>query len=208
MTASGQQDLVAIVGMGECKKPKSNVKIKADGATGCHWPGGVRDPERFWEFLKNQEDGWREFGGARQFSVGGFHHANPQRPGTTATKGAFLVDEDPRLFDHTFFGISSLEAETLDPGQRKLLEVSYHALENAGESWESVSGTRTGVFVGNFSVDHWMIQQRDWDYTRPYAFSGAGTSILANRISYIFNLQGPRYDVYWYLGGLFLSETD
>lgn len=111
-----------------------------------------------------------------------------------ATKGAFLVDEDARLFDHAFFGISSLEAETLDPGQRKLLEVSYEALENAGESWESVSGTRTGVFVGNFSVDHWMIQQRDWDYPRPYAFSGAGTSILSNRISYAFNLKGPRYE--------------
>ncbi|KAI0103939.1 hypothetical protein GGR51DRAFT_561319 [Nemania sp. FL0031] len=177
MTVTDQQDLVAVVGMG------------------CHWPGGVRDPEGLWEFLKNQEDGWREFDGARQFSAQGFHHANPQRPGTTATKGAFLVDEDPRLFDHTFFGISSLEAETLDPGQRKLLEVSYHAIENAGESWESLSGTRTGVFVGNFSVDHWMIQQRDWDYTRPYAFSGAGTSILANRISYIFNLQGPSLTV-------------
>ncbi|RYC55186.1 hypothetical protein CHU98_g11026 [Xylaria longipes] len=169
--------------------------MKVNGASGCHWPGGIRDPEQLWEFLKNQEDGWREFDDARQFSSRGFHHANPQRPGTTATKGAFLVDEDPRLFDHTFFGISSLEAETLDPGQRKLLEVSYHALENAGESWESLSGTRTGVFVGNFSVDHWMIQQRDWEYTRPYAFSGAGTSILANRISYIFNLKGPSLTV-------------
>lgn len=38
-----------------------------------------------------------------------------------------------------------------------------------------------------------MIQSRDWDNPRPYAFTGAGTSILANRISYIFNLQGPRY---------------
>lgn len=108
-------------------------------------------------------------------------------------KGAFLGEEDARLFDHSFFGMTGLEVETLDPSQRKLLEVSYEAIENAGETWDSVSGSRTGVFVGNFCLDHWMIQSRDWDNPRPYAFTGAGTSILANRISYIFNLQGPRY---------------
>lgn len=108
-------------------------------------------------------------------------------------RGAFLADEDARLFDHAFFGMTGLEVETLDPSQRKLLEVTYEALENAGETWDSVSGSRTGVFVGNFCLDHWMIQSRDWDNPRPYAFTGAGTSILANRISYIFNLQGPRY---------------
>lgn len=114
-------------------------------------------------------------------------------------KGAFLAEEDARYFDHTFFGMTGLEVETLDPSQRKLLEVAYEAIENAGETWESVSGTRTGVFVGNFCLDHWMIQSRDWDNPRPYAFTGAGTSILANRISYIFNLQGPRYVLRLYL---------
>ncbi|KAK1595301.1 beta-ketoacyl synthase domain-containing protein [Colletotrichum navitas] len=110
-------------------------------------------------------------------------------------KGAFLAKEDARLFDHAFFGMTGLEVETMDPSQRKLLEVSYEAIENAGETWDSVSGSRTGVFVGNFCLDHWMIQSRDWDNPRPYAFTGAGTSILANRISYIFNLQGPSLTV-------------
>ncbi|KAI9690328.1 MAG: Type I Iterative PKS [Bathelium mastoideum] len=112
-----------------------------------------------------------------------------------AMKGAFLAEEDARLFDHSFFGMTGLEVETLDPSQRKLLEVAYEAIENAGETWDSVSGSRTGVFVGNFCLDHWMIQSRDWDNPRPYAFTGAGTSILANRISYIFNLQGPSLTV-------------
>lgn len=107
-------------------------------------------------------------------------------------EGAFLAKQDARLFDHAFFGMTSLEVETMDPSQRKLLEVSYEAIENAGETWASVSGSRTGVFVGNFCLDHWTIQSRDWDNPRPYAFTGAGNSILANRISYIFNLHGPR----------------
>jgi acyl transferase domain-containing protein len=67
----------------------------------------------------------------------------------------FLVDGDARFFDHSFFGMTGLEVETLDPSQRKLLGVSYEAIGNAGETWDSVSGTRTGVFVGNFCLNHW-----------------------------------------------------
>ncbi|KAL9633240.1 MAG: hypothetical protein Q9204_003481, partial [Flavoplaca sp. TL-2023a] len=148
----------------------------------------------FWDFLRNKVDGWKEFDDPR-FSTRGFHHPNSDRPGSVAMKGAFLSEEDARLFDHSFFGMTGLEVETLDPSQRKLLEVAYEAIENAGDTWSSVSGTRTGVFVGNFCLDHWMIQSRDWDNPRPYAFTGAGTSILANRISYIFNLRGPSLTV-------------
>jgi hypothetical protein len=39
------------------------------------------------------------------------------------TLGGFLCDEDARLFDHAFFGIMGREVETMDPSQRKLLEV-------------------------------------------------------------------------------------
>ncbi|KAI1146902.1 hypothetical protein F4825DRAFT_456023 [Nemania diffusa] len=161
---------------------------------GCRWPGGVRDGSQFWEFLCNKTDGWKSFEHPR-FSSHAFYHPDSNRPGSMSMKGAFLVEEDARLFDHSFFGITSLEAETLDPSQRKLLEVAYEAIENAGETLDSVSGSRTGVFIGNFCLDHWMIQSRDWDYPRPYAFTGAGTSILANRISYAFNLQGPSLTV-------------
>ncbi|KAL8906783.1 MAG: hypothetical protein Q9171_006132 [Xanthocarpia ochracea] len=171
-----QHEAVAIVGMG------------------CRWPGGVRNSPDFWDFLRNKVDGWKEFDDPR-FSTRGFHHPNSDRPGSMAMKGAFLSEEDARFFDHSFFGMTGLEVETLDPSQRKLLEVAHEAIENAGDTWSSVSGTRTGVFVGNFCLDHWMIQSRDWDNPRPYAFTGAGTSILANRISYIFNLQGPSLTV-------------
>ncbi|KAI0013981.1 hypothetical protein F4779DRAFT_625071 [Xylariaceae sp. FL0662B] len=168
----GQNEPVAIVGMG------------------CRWAGGIRDPPGLWELLKNKRDGWREFDEPR-FSTEGFHHANPDRPGTMRTRGGFLVNEDVRLFDHAFFDITGREVETMDPSQRKLLEVVYEAFENAGETWESVDGSRTGVCIGNFAFDHMLIQARDWENPKPYAATGADTSILANRISYIFNLHGP-----------------
>jgi acyl transferase domain-containing protein len=68
----------------------------------------------------------------------------------------------------------------------------YEAFESAGESLESIDGSRTGVYIGNFAFDHLLIQARDWENPKSYAATGADTSILANRISYIFNLHGPR----------------
>ncbi|KAM3427266.1 hypothetical protein NHJ13734_009044 [Beauveria thailandica] len=157
---------------------------------GCRWPGGVRDSTGLWELLKNKRSGYRDFGDHR-FSQDGFIHPNSDYLGATSTQGGFLLTEDARLFDHTFFGMQQTEVETMDPSQRKLLEVTYEALENAGETLESVSGTRTGVFVGNFTVDHTVIHSRDPEYPRPYVTTGTSLSLLSNRISYIFNLQGP-----------------
>nr|XP_036579356.1 polyketide synthase [Colletotrichum truncatum]KAF6786903.1 polyketide synthase [Colletotrichum truncatum] len=156
---------------------------------GCRWAGGVRDVPGLWEFLTNNRSEYKDWAEPR-FSVNGFYHPNPDRPGTTAAKGGYLTD-DPRLFDPAFFGISGLEAETIDPSQRKLLEVVYEAFESAGETWESVNGTRTGVYVADISYDNAYAQTRDFDYARPHATTGVSHNMLSNRINYVFNLSGP-----------------
>lgn len=108
------------------------------------------------------------------------------------TKGAYLLQEDTKKFDHSFFGISATEALSMDPSQRKLLEVTYEAFESAGESLESLSGSRTGVFVGNFNNEHQLMQSRDLELHLPYVVTGGGPTILSNRINHVFNLTGPR----------------
>lgn len=55
-------------------------------------------------------------------------------------------------FDHRFFGISDSEVEQMDPQQKLLLQCVYRALENAGIPLEEASGTRTGVFFGEFHL--------------------------------------------------------
>lgn len=52
-------------------------------------------------------------------------------------------------FDHKFFGISDAEADFMDPQQKLLLQCAYRALEDAGIPLEKVSGTQTGVYIGN-----------------------------------------------------------
>ncbi|KAI0853704.1 putative polyketide synthase [Daldinia vernicosa] len=158
--------------------------------TGCRWPGGVHSPSQLWDLLKEKQDGWKEFSSDR-INLNGFYHPNGQRPGSMSTMGGHLLQEDPRLFDHSFFGITATEAMSMDPSQRKLLEVTYEAFDSAGVPLEKLSGSRTGVFVGNFNNDYLLMQLRDPNFTLPYAVTGGGPAILSNRINYVFNLQGP-----------------
>jgi acyl transferase domain-containing protein len=81
----------------------------------------------------------------------------------------------------------------MDPQQRKLLEVVFECFENSGASLESVSGSNTGVYVGNFSQDNLLMQAGDPDDLHRYTAIGTGLTMLANRVSHTFNLHGPRY---------------
>jgi len=157
---------------------------------GCRLPGGVRDIPGLWEFLRDQRDVQQEFTEPR-FSAKAFYHPALERPGSVVASSGFLLDEDPRLFDPAFFGITDVEAESMDASQRKLLEVTYEAFESAGETWASVSGRRIGIFVGDISYDNYVSQTRDWDYSGKYSATGAFPNILANRLHYVFNLNGP-----------------
>ena len=79
----------------------------------------------------------------------------------------------------------------MDPQQRMLLEVVYEALENAGITLEQISGSQTSVFCGCFTNDYRDMTSKDLEYYPKYNVTGTGASILANRISYFYNLHGP-----------------
>ena len=83
----------------------------------------------------------------------------------------------------------------MDPQQRHLLEVAYEALENAGLPMSLVAGTRTGVFVGGNTSEYRSHLERD-SYNLPmYESTGNAESLLANRISYVFDLRGPSMSI-------------
>ncbi|KAL8886198.1 MAG: hypothetical protein Q9215_006064 [Flavoplaca cf. flavocitrina] len=154
------------------------------------WPGDASTTSKLWDLLEQKRSGYTEFDD-NKLHLAGFYHPNQHRPGSIFTKGGYFLKEDPKLFDHSFFGITPVEAMTMDPAQRKLLEVTYEAFENAGESWDGFSGSNTGVFVGNFNYDHQLAQVRDADHPLPYVTTGGGITILSNRLNYVFNLHGP-----------------
>lgn len=66
-----------------------------------------------------------------------------------ARLGGYMRDID--AFDPLLFGISPAEAAVMDPQQRKLLEVAFECMQDAGIE---LHGTNTGVFVGAGMTDH------------------------------------------------------
>ncbi len=158
---------------------------------GCRWPGGVSNSSQLWDLLKEKKSGYEEFK-QDKFNLEAFYHPDQLRPGSLHTRGGYFLQEDSRNLDHALFGITPMETMTMDPTQRKLLEVVYEAFENAGEPWARFSGSCTGVFVGNFNIDHQIMQIHDADHSLPYASTGGSITLLSNRINYTFNLLGPR----------------
>lgn len=146
---------------------------------GCRFPGDIDGPERLWDFLTEKKCA------ITAYPDRGFTNA-----GTFAESGGFL--KDVAGFDNRFFDIPPDEALRMDPQQRLLLEVSWEALEHAGIIPEALRLSRTGVFVGVSSTDYVRLvsasaQQKStiWDNT------GGSSSIIANRISYFLDIQGP-----------------
>ena len=98
-------------------------------------------------------------------------------------------------FDPGAFGMSPREAEMMDPQQRLLLELTWESLEDAGIRPSKLAGTDTGVFVGVSAVDHSTLRLLDMSSADAYMMTGNTLSIVANRISYIFDLHGPSFIV-------------
>ncbi|PHH80580.1 hypothetical protein CDD80_839 [Ophiocordyceps camponoti-rufipedis] len=175
-----------------CQKgPSSSTSTAVDDNAICIvGMGGISSPSGLWNFLHEIKSAKCPVP-ADRFNIDGFYHADGSRAGVMDVRGGYFLREDVRRFDNSFFGINNLEASYMDPQQRKLLEVVFECFENAGLSMEDVSGSNTAVYVGNFTVDYQSMQSRDPDYLHRYSATGGGTSIMSNRISHVFNLQGP-----------------
>ena len=83
----------------------------------------------------------------------------------------------------------------MDPQQRHLLEVAYEALENAGLPLSHIAGTQTGVFIGGNSSEYRSYLSHDLHNLSMYETTGNAESLLANRISYVFDLRGPSMSI-------------
>lgn len=183
---------IAILGMGMMLSrldiacaPSSHVT-----STGCRLPGGVTTPDALWDLLSASRSGKCEVPPSR-FNVDGFYHPELDHTGTMHGTGGYFLDEDIRRFENSFFGINNLEAKYMDPQQRKLLEVVYECFEDAGATLDRLSGSNTGTFIANFTNDFQVISAKDPDIYHRYSATGMGITLLANRISYAFNLKGP-----------------
>ncbi len=156
---------------------------------GCRFPGGVSDPESFWQLLIDGVDAVREVPPDR-WNAEAFHDRDPHARGKMVTRWAGFVDDIDR-FDAEFFGISPREARLMDPQQRFLLEVSWEAFEDAGIPVEKLAQTRTGVYTAIMVHDYIRLSLASIDRIEPHSATGVGGCFYPNRLSYFYDLHGP-----------------
>lgn len=91
--------------------------------------------------------------------------------------------------------MSAAEASAMDPQQRLMLEVAYEALEVAGLPLADLAGTKTGVFIGQFTDDYKDLVSRDSDTALPFSVTGLQRTSMSNRISWLLDLKGASVTV-------------
>ncbi|NXL79375.1 FAS synthase, partial [Leptocoma aspasia] len=103
--------------------------------------------------------------------------------------------KDISKFDASFFGVHPKQANTMDPQLRLLLEVSYEAILDGGINPGTLRGTDTGVWVGASGSEAGEALSQDPEELVGYSMTGCQRAMLANRISYTFDLKGPSLTV-------------
>ena len=139
------------------------------------------DCESLWSLLKNGANAYQNIPAERWSS-------NHDHESYTIV-GAFINEID--IFDHAFFNITPIEAEKMDPQERLFLQTVYKAVQDAGLSLDSLSGTEVGCYVGVMNHGYSLL-------TPEHASQGNPSSLfwsIANRVSYIFNWRGPSFAI-------------
>jgi acyl transferase domain-containing protein len=153
----------------------------------CRLPG-ANSLEEFWNLLRDGKHSIDLIPTDRWDREATFD-SDPGTPGKINTRhGGFIEDID--LFDNEFFHIAPEEARQMDPQQRILLELAQEAFEDAGLSPAELEGADAGVFVGVMSSDYHQTAD-GFRHIDRHTGSGSGYCMIANRISYQFNLRGP-----------------
>ncbi|MHC0067445.1 type I polyketide synthase [Nostoc sp. UIC 10890] len=161
---------------------------------GCSLPGGANTPEKFWELLHSGTSAREEIP-AQRWDVNSYYDPDREAAGKMVTRyGHFISGVDQ--FDPEFFGISPREATAMDPQHRLLLEVSWQALERAGQKVERLSSEPVGVFVGNDGHDYEQLMQKHLEQDPnstfgTYTCTGNSPSSASGRLAYTFGFTGP-----------------
>ena len=158
----------------------------------CRFPG-ADGLAAFWRMLEAGESGVIE--GEPGSGIGriGTLFSAGEGKAEACRFGAYLDNLD--RFDAGFFHISPVEAQFLDPQQRMMLEICWHALEDASIDPNGLKGSRTGVYAGISNNEYrGLILER----TRPdepaaslYSVTGTSFNTAIGRVAYALGFEGP-----------------
>ena len=158
----------------------------------CRLPG-ANSPTELWSLLSEGRCAISRVP-ADRFSLERFGHPRRQERGKSYTWAAGIID-DIWGFDPSVFGISPREAEQMDPQQRIMLQLTWEALEDAGIRPSAVAGKEIGVYVGASMTEYAHSLYGDLAAADSHFATGISLAVIANRVSYAFDLHGPSITV-------------
>ena len=151
-------------------------------------PGGILTDDDFWCLLSERgivQEPITDRYGRGYAPIGGF-----SGPSRFASPYEGLVREDGEmLFDRTLFGVSQDEMSWTDAQVRMLLTCTWEMCERAGWGLNALRNSPTGVFIGAQvpAAAGW----RPMRGMNEFSITSISVAMLANRVSYHFNLMGP-----------------
>ncbi|RLP53700.1 MAG: acyltransferase domain-containing protein [Ketobacter sp.] len=161
---------------------------------GCKFPGGANTPELLWDMLEQGEQGIREMRQER-WVMDDFYSPDKSLDGKMYTRSIGLLD-DVDKFDADFFGITPIEAKSMDPQHRITLETCWQAIENAGLIAADLRDSQTGTFLGICHHDYANLAATlPCERITPYDGTGNAHSAASGRIAYLMGFKGPAISV-------------
>ncbi|MEJ6485866.1 beta-ketoacyl synthase N-terminal-like domain-containing protein [Nostoc punctiforme UO1] len=159
---------------------------------------GAKNIEEFWDNLKNGKESISFFSDEELEEAG----IDPSLYNRRNYVKAAPVLEDVEMFDASFFGCSSREAQMIDPQIRVFLECAWEALERAGYNSQTYSGS-IGVYASK-SLNYYLLKNlySKLDLNRSVMSATNFRTVIANErdflstwVSYKLNLRGPSINV-------------
>lgn len=144
---------------------------------------------QFWENIKSGKNSTREIPKDRWDWKKYYQIDGKIKNRFVSHWGCFMNDIDQ--FDLRFFKLSQREADAMDPQQRILLEEAWSCFEDAGICPSKIAGSNTGVYIAGCQYDYRDLLERNQEIIVPHSTLGVANSLLANRISYFYDLKGP-----------------
>lgn len=156
-------------------------------------PGNVDNLEQFWQLLLEGQNLVTQIENDR-WDTTKYSHPRKSEKGKSFTFASGVL-QDLDKFDAKLFGISPREARQMDPRQRILLELTWHALEDGLQVPSKLRGSDCGVYIGISGNEYSMVYAQDPSIIDPYTMTGNACSIASNRISYSFDFRGPSMSI-------------
>lgn len=156
-------------------------------------PGGVDDVAGFEQLLWRGVDAIGPIPPQR-WNLDEWYDASPDAPGKMTTRFGGFVDGVDQ-FDAEFFGISPLEAASMDPQQRLVLELAWRALEDAAIAPGTLAGSSAGVYLGIANGDYGRALFARPELIDPYFSPGNAYSVASGRLAYLLGLHGPAISI-------------